>query len=114
MAREVELVESLEKIRVLVDEALSGTKRKVTARRAKPENVEDAKRDGLPGHILRLRDSGFFKQPKTAVEVYAELQAEYHCEVDRVAMALLRLMKKGLLRKASKMKGKRRQVAYVW
>jgi predicted transcriptional regulator len=58
--------------------------------------------------------SGFFKQPKTVVEVHEKLQSSYHCEVNRVSMALLRLHKKRALRKTSKTVGKRKQVAYVW
>ena len=71
-------------------------------------------REGLPSHILGLRDDGFFRQPKTASEVHGKLQPKYHCEPDRVAMALLRLQRRQELRKTSKVVRKERQVAYVW
>jgi hypothetical protein len=68
-----------------------------------------------PDHIVSLREAGFFKEPKTAVEVHAKLQSSYHCDVNRVAVALLRVHKnKRALRKTSKIVGKRKQVAYVW
>lgn len=68
----------------------------------------------LPAHILRLREGSFFKQAKTANEVHRKLQATYHCNPDRVAMALLRLQRRKQLRKASKMVDKKKQLAYVW
>jgi len=68
----------------------------------------------LPAHISKLRDHGFFKSPKTAVEVRGKLQPTYHCDLDRVSMALLRLHKRRSLRKTTKLVGKRKQIAYVW
>src|SRR5208337_257386 len=76
--------------------------------------AKSAGRAALPAHILKLRDSGFFDSPKTAGEVHDRLQAKYRCEIDRVAMALLRLQRRRELRKASKANGGKRQVAYVW
>ena len=70
--------------------------------------------DGLPAHILKLKEGGFFKGPKTAKEVQNKLQPTYHCELDRVAMALLRLKTRKKLRKSSKLINKAKQVAYVW
>jgi hypothetical protein len=67
----------------------------------------------LPDHILKLRDTGFFDSAKTPSEVHARLQTKYPCEPDRVAMALLRLQRRRELRKASKVTGGRKQVAYV-
>jgi hypothetical protein len=68
----------------------------------------------LPVRILRLRDDGFFKEPRTAAEVHAKLKPTYDCELNRVMMALLRLAKRKQLRKASKKVGESKQVAYVW
>jgi hypothetical protein len=68
----------------------------------------------LPAHILRLREGGLFKQAKTAKEVRQRLQAVYPCDLDRVAMVLLRLQRRKQLRKTSKKVGKKQQVAYVW
>jgi len=69
---------------------------------------------GLPGLILKLRAQGFFTEPRTALEVHEKLRSTYHCQRDRVAMALLRLQRRKQLRKASKVIGEKRQVAYVW
>src|SRR3989338_5841371 len=59
-------------------------------------------------HIIELRDDGFFSQPKTAEETHAKLTGKYHCELDRVAMALLRLAGRKQLRKASKLVNKKK------
>lgn len=70
--------------------------------------------EGLPAHILKLRSEQFFKEPKAVSEVHSKLQASYHCEPDRVAMALLRLQRRKQLRKSSKIIQKKKQVAYTW
>ena len=72
------------------------------------------KRATLPQHILQLRDSGFFAQPRTADEVHKKLLPTYHCEQDRVAMALSRLASRRELRKATKTVNQRLYQAYVW
>jgi len=77
------------------------------ARRPRPQST-------LPQHITRLRDSGFFAQPRTGDEVHAQLKSTYQCEPDRVAMALLRLATRKELRKATKTINNRRYQAYVW
>jgi hypothetical protein len=108
------LVDALERIRAIIDVALTSKPRR--ARSAKPDGKASMakKSSALPDHILSLRDSGFFKQPKTGDEVHAKLQSSYHCDVNRVAVALLRLHKRRLLRKTSKSVRERKQVAYVW
>jgi hypothetical protein len=68
----------------------------------------------LPDRILELRDKHFFKQPRTGRDVQEKLRDAYPCELDRVAMALLRLMNRKKLRKASKLVDGKRQIAYVW
>jgi hypothetical protein len=68
----------------------------------------------LPTRILALRDAGFFREPRTASEVHAKLLETYHCLLDRVQMALLRLQRKRELRKATKRVGEREHPAYVW
>lgn len=73
-----------------------------------------ARTQKLPDHILNLRKNGFFSQPRTAIDTHKKLKGTYHCEVDRVAMALLRLASRKQLRKASKVEGKKRYQAYVW
>jgi len=69
---------------------------------------------GLPGHILNLREAGFFREPRTPTEVHAKLIETYNCLVNRVQMALLRLHRRRELRKATKKIGDQGQVAYVW
>lgn len=68
----------------------------------------------LPDRIAELRDGGFFREPRTATEVHEELRKTYHCQLDRVQMALLRLQRKKDLRKTLKIVAGRSQVAYVW
>ncbi len=108
------LIDALKKIRVIIDQAL--THKSSRARASKPEATasRSAASSKLPDHILGLRDSGFMKQPKTGDEVHAKLQPSYHCDVNRVEVAMLRLHKRRLLRKTSKTVGNRKKVAYVW
>lgn len=68
----------------------------------------------LPKHILALREKDFFKQPKTSSEVHAKLRPSYPCDLNRVAVALVRLHKRRMLRKTSKLVDKKRLTAYVW
>lgn len=70
--------------------------------------------EGLPAHILKLKDEQFFKEPKAISEVHSKLKGSYHCEPDRVAMALLRLQRRKQLRKSFKVIEKKKQVAYTW
>lgn len=66
----------------------------------------------LRNHIVEIRDSGFFKQPKTAREIHEKLQTVYPCDLNRVEVALVRLGKQ--LRKTSKLQAGKRITAYVW
>jgi hypothetical protein len=68
----------------------------------------------LPNHIIALRDSGFFKQPRILEEVHRKLGPIYPCDPNRVAVALVRLKKKRQLRITTKLIGKREYIAYVW
>lgn len=115
MKRE-QLAASLRQIETLVAECLQavGEKSASTASPRKASHSSKPAKNALPDRIVALRDKGFFAQPKTPREVQAKLNPSYACEWDRVAMALLRLVKRKKLRKASKsMKGKK-QIAYVW
>lgn len=78
--------------------------------------VAPAKRSAktLPEQILSLRDEGYFCEPRTPADVHAKLKETYHCLLDRVQMALLRLQRKKELRKAVKTVGSETQSAYVW
>jgi hypothetical protein len=73
-----------------------------------------AAKHSLSDHIIELRDSGFFTQPKTAEETHAKLAGKYHCELNRVAVALLRLAERKQLRKASKIISEKKHKAFVW
>lgn len=83
-------------------------------REARPLPAGDVDPKGLPGHILALRESGFFREPRTASEVHAKLTETYHCLLNRVQMALLRLQRRRELRKATKTIGDEDCAAYVW
>jgi len=80
---------------------------------AKRPTIKSTKQS-LSNHIIELRDNDFFSQPKNAEETYEKLKSTYHCELDRVAMALLRLAKRKELRKASKTVNGKKYKAYVW
>lgn len=68
----------------------------------------------LRDHILEERDKGYFSVPRTAKEVHKKLHNRYPCELNRVAVGLLRLQKNAkLLRKTSKKVGKKTHTAYV-
>jgi hypothetical protein len=90
------------------DKAIPSEARKVTI------TTKRASGNALPGRILEIRDKNFFKEPRTAREVHEKLRAAYPCELNRVAMALLRLKGKKKLRKASKLVHGKKQIAYVW
>jgi hypothetical protein len=79
----------------------------------KPATTKE-KTSSLANHLLGLRNHGFFSHPKTSEETHTELQEKYHCEENRVAVALLRLANRRLLRKASKMINGKKYQAYVW
>lgn len=85
----------------------------VTARRVISKAAPPSSKS-LPDHILELRDQGFFHKPQTGNEVHEELQKQYHCDLDRVQMALFRLVRRRKLRKSAKSIAGRSQVAYVW
>jgi hypothetical protein len=84
------------------------------ARNARPLPSGKTDPKGLPAHILALREGGFFREPRTAGEVHSKLAETYHCLLDRVQMALLRLRRRRELRKASKTIGDQNCDAYVW
>ena len=72
------------------------------------------KKNSLPKLIIQLRGQGFFKQPKTPLEVQKKLQPIYPCDPNRVEVALLRLHKKKQLRKTSRIVGGKKVLTYVW
>jgi hypothetical protein len=87
------LKESLRQIKIIVDAALGENPLRLETKRA-GRAVHSASREGLPAHILALRDDSFFAQPKTFNEVHAKLAPNYACDVDRVKVACLRLQKR--------------------
>lgn len=84
-----------------------------TALRSDPKKHLEESRS-LPEQILALRETGFFREPRTPQEVHEKLQETYHCLMDRVQMALLRLSRKHELRKTVKTVGKQEESAYAW
>lgn len=100
--------EIFKRIKKLEEEVLKlkGTKEKGFGNKSGDKSLGD--------RIIVLRNSGFFKQPKTGKEVHTKLQSTYACEYNRVAMALLRLLEKKLLRVTSKKVGDKKIKAYVW
>jgi hypothetical protein len=113
---EERLKRALQQIHSLAAEAL-GEKTSIARRKStRPPHsrIRSPSGRGLPAHIIGLRDGGFFKGGKTAVETHAKLQPSYHCDLNRVAVALLRLQKRKLLRKASKLVGDKKHIAYGW
>jgi len=110
------LISTLNQIRALADESLRelGQADRVRAKTRPPRLKDPASPKTLPAWILKLRDEGQFKQPKTAREAHAKLQSYFPCDLNRVEVALLRLQKRKQLRKASKVVGDKKQVAYVW
>ena len=103
-----DLKDIVRRLEQLEKEVLTPRKSKVQKSKEKSDN------NSLGDRIIHLRDSGFLKQPKTGQEVHAKIQSTYACEYDRVAMALLRLLKRKLLRVTSKKVGDKKLKAYVW
>src|SRR5438445_13464255 len=99
---------ALRQIKALAERALKDSSK--PARQATDVSANPVQASTLPEHIMGLKREGFFKQGKTAKEVHAKLQSSYSCDLDRVFMALLRLQRKKLLRKTSKLVGKKKQV----
>jgi len=111
------LVSSLRQIQVLANDCLKEVGESDVASSRTPKSSAtsgEVPRNTLPKRILELRNKEFFKVPRTAREVQEKLQSSYPCDVDRIAMALLRLNERKELRKASKVVDGKKQVAYAW
>jgi hypothetical protein len=81
----------------------------------KPKLVDSVKdKKTLSDHIIELRGKGFFTQPKISEVVHVKIQEKYPCELNRVAVALIRLAEKKQLRKASKEVAGKKYKAYAW
>ena len=80
---------------------------------AKKPKIRD-KKQSLSDHIIELRDGGFFSKQKTAEETHTKLSGKYSCELNRVAVALVRLAERNQLRVSSKVLDKKKYKAYVW
>lgn len=68
----------------------------------------------LTDHILAARNGMYFSKPKTAEEIHKNLQGTYHCDLNRVAVALLRLADRRMLRRTTKAVNGKKYQAYVW
>lgn len=113
---EKSLIAAMAKIKSIAEDVLGNTTSAKPQRKSRfaRASLDDAAPTTLPQHLAKLRDAGFFKEPRTAAEVHAKLQSSYHCDADRVAMALLRLKNARKLRKTTKTAGKKKLLAYVW
>ena len=81
--------------------------------RSKKE-LKTGSKTSLPDLILKVRDSGFFKQPKSVGEVHKKLLPIYSCNIDRVDTALRRLKERKKLRITNKIIKGKKVLAYVW
>jgi len=80
----------------------------------KAETKGKGSKKSLSDHIIELRERGSFKRPIVPVEVHKKLAAIYPCDFSRVKVELIRLQKRGQLRKTSKLIGEKKYIAYVW
>ncbi|RLC37803.1 hypothetical protein DRH29_00070 [candidate division Kazan bacterium] len=80
----------------------------------KSQRPQKRKSKSLPDIILGLRDSGFFKQPRTVKSVYDKLLLMYHTDLKKVDTALHRLRVRKKLRITHLSDGKKEVKAYVW
>lgn len=111
--REVgELLNVLQQIRNLANSVLKENKQEPILQKKK--RTRNSAKKTLVDHLIEIRDAGFFKQAKTVGEVHSKIETIYQCERNRVAVALLRLLKRKELRKASKIVDGEKEIAYVW
>jgi hypothetical protein len=110
------LISTFQQIRDLAEESLAdlGHVARVPHKSRSSRIKGQASPKTLPSWIRKLRDEGLFKKPQTAKEAHAKIQTRFPCDLNRVAVALLRLQKRKQLRKVSKGVGDKKQVAYVW
>lgn len=105
-----------EKINKQFIERLEKLEKVVFIKAVVKDKKSDPKEDGiksLPDLILELKERGFFKQSKTVKEVYEKIKNIYPCDLNRVAVALVRLHKSRKIRKASKVIGDKKIIAYA-
>jgi len=89
-------------------ESLCGKKKETSTKKNDDSQMK------LTDHILAARDGMFFSKPKTAEEIHRKLQGTYHCDLNRVAVALLRLAGRRKLRRTTKAVNGKEYQAYVW
>jgi hypothetical protein len=111
-----QLIVSLRQIEALTGDCLAAAGEKLSGSPTKKPSTKVNKRakNALPDRIIDLRDKGVFAQAKTAREVHEKLSTTYPCDLNRVGVALARLVKRKMLRKASKVVDGKKQVAYAW
>lgn len=86
---------------------------KVTFSNDKKIKQSTSVKKSLSDYIIGLRDRGGFKKPLVPQEVHKKLESTYHCDLSRVKVELIRLQKRGMIRKASKLIGGKKYIAYV-
>ena len=114
----------MQQIKSLVDECLtileSGTsaikvpKSNFLKKKINESVLDSDHKKSLTEHIIDLRENKFLKQAQTAKEVHEKLKLTYSCELNRVAVGLVRLAEKKELRKAKKEIAGKIYDAYVW
>src|SRR3990172_2779127 len=89
-----------------IDKILQDHERRISALEKPISKIKNqtakSTKQSLSDHIIELRDVDFFSQPKTAEETHAKLTGKYPCELNRAAVALVRLSGRKQLRKTSK------------
>lgn len=83
--------------------------RKPTSRKNRPKKIKE----GLKKRVLNLKEEGFFNELKEVKDVQETLQIRGHIYTfEPVAVALLRLVKKGALRRVREVKDKKNIYKY--
>jgi hypothetical protein len=91
---------------LMMDSPPVAGKEKKTTKSSKPASLSD--------RILGLRDKGFFKQPRTDIDVHAAITKNYPCVRNRVSVQLIRLANQHELRRTEGIRNRKKVVAYAW
>ncbi len=80
-----------DKGRTFVGEAVLAEVRDKSKALTRSQTAKPSRPLPLTQRILILRSEGFFKVPKTSVEVHTKIVRTYPCDLNRVTIALRRL-----------------------
>ncbi len=79
-----------------------------------PIKIIDDKPSGIQGRILNLKDTGTFSQPRIVSEIQKLLAEKgFIYEYNQIAVALLRLVRKGFLRRVKESREGKEIFLYV-